>query len=338
MVALVALAGPAAAQGDAGAGAAGDAGAAPPDARGPLTIPAPTPDAPEIRAVASTDTVAIGEPFSLLVTVTHPRGMQVNLPASLGFGEVFEEIRRENVARQLPGGRMVREFELAVMAWDVGDLEIPPVPVTYAHQGRVATVFGNSVPIRVISVIGDGEESLRDIAPPVPVYERDWTRVYIAAVILTALVVAILFLVVRRRLRRRGPVRYRTAAAAAALLDPDEEALARLTALEQSGALDADDRQPVYVELSEIVRRYLGRRYGFSALDLTSSELLVRLREQPAAGPAVAPVAELFERFDLVKYARGSAGRERAHADLELVRQLVVTTRPAPATSEAPRA
>lgn len=329
LVAVAALAAPAAAQ--------GDAGAAPPDAAGPLTIPAPAPDAPEVRAVVSPDTVAIGEPFSLLVTVTHPRGMQVNLPASLGFGEVFEEIRRENEARELADGRMVREFELAVMAWDVGDLEIPAVPVTYAHQGRVATTFGNPVPIRVISVIGDGEESLRDIAPPVQVYERDWTRVYIAAAIVAALLVALLYLLVRRRLRRRGPVRYRTAAAAAAQLDPDGEALARLTALEQSGALDADDREPVYVELSEIVRRYLGRRYGFSALDLTSSELVARLREQPGAAPAVAPVAELIERFDLVKYARGSAGRERAHADLDLVRQLVITTRPAPHASETPR-
>lgn len=330
IVLVAALASPAAAQ-------PADAGA-PTDAAGPLTFAAPAPDAPDVRVVSSSDAVAIGQPFGLFVTVIHPRGMQVNLPASLGLGEVFEEVRRDNQSRQLADGRLAREFELSVMAWDVGDLEVPPIPVTYAHQGRVATTWGNPVPIRIISVIGDGEESLRDIAPPVPVYERDWSRVYVAAGILAALLVGLLFLLVRRSLRRRSGVRYRTGHAAAALLDPHEQAMARLAALEQSGALDVEDREPVYVELSEIVRTYLGRRYGFSALDLTSSELVARLRQRPQAEPAVAPVLELIERFDLVKYARGAAAREQAHDDLDRVRQIVITTRAQPATPGAPGA
>jgi hypothetical protein len=223
----------------------------------------------------------------------------------------------------------VRELELEVVAWVVGDLQLPPIPVTYVVQGTAYVVQTDPVPIQVVSFIGEGEAELRDIAPPVPVSRTSWTLLSALIGAAAALLVGLVALVVVRRWRRRRrrdlPGR-RVSGAGAPAVAFDDQALARLDALERSGALEAADRRPFYFELSEIVRGYLGRRYGFPALDSTTAEIRSRL----AAGegrPVAEQVGEWLERCDLVKYASYSADRDDARAALADARSLIEATR-----------
>ena len=97
---------------------------------------------------------------------------------------------------------------------------------------------------------------------------------------------------------------------------PEEIALERLRALAASGMLDADDRRPFYFAVSEIVRDYLGRRYGFDALELTTAELLEKLERGGGAPEVRVPVARWLEATDLVKYAGLAAVRADAERAL----------------------
>jgi hypothetical protein len=244
-------------------------------------------------------------------------------------------MRRTNTKSTNAAGEPVREFELELMAWVVGDMQIPPIEVTYAYKGTVHRIHTKPVPIRVISMIGDGEEKLRDIAPPVSVEREDYTLLYI----IIGLVVAILGALFRRQLRRwvnrwvqrlffrkrrrrrRGPV------ATERPLGPAEEALVALDQLEQSEALTADDRQPFYVELSVIVRRYLGRRFQIRALDLTTGEVKRRLGGLPEGPQVIDLLGDLLDHADLVKYANYGASEEDARVAIAEARTLVEQTR-----------
>jgi hypothetical protein len=313
------------------AAAARPATAQPADA-GVQTAPAPPqpapPRAPEVTAVASVRDVRLGEAFSVLVTAIHEPDLTINLPATLPIGPAFEELGRDDEPVRTADGRVAHEFEIRVIAWHVGDLQIPPIPITYTDAGAVYTVRSNPVPVRVISVIGQGEPSLRDIAPPVPVYRRDLTLVYVAAGILAAALAGLALVAARRRTRAR---RERRAAAvhAARARRPDREALARLDALVASGALAADDLEPAFREMSEILRGYLARRYAIPALELTSAELAAWLREQPGAGAAAEPIDAWLASADLVKYAAASATEFEARDAVDAVRQIVALTTPA---------
>jgi hypothetical protein len=111
---------------------------------------------------------------------------------------------------------------------------------------------------------------------------------------------------------------------------PHEIAFARLKELERSGALDQVDRRPFYFAVTEIVRDFLGRRFGFDALDMTSTELLEAL-----AGKAPPPaLSGELERWlgacDLVKYARVPADRAEAAAALAAAVALVESAKPPP--------
>lgn len=323
---------PSAPAGDAGTGAATAQDAGPgADAAG-IIVNSPLPpgvEAPRAVAVPSSAKVPIGKRFSLFVTITYSKGMEVNLPSSLQLGGAFEEMRRTNTRSTNAAGEPVREFEIELMAWVVGQMQIPPIRVTYAVQGSVHEVRTKPVPIQIITMIGDGEEKLRDIVPPVSVSRKDYTLLYILGGIGFA-VACVLFglqarrILGRRRKRRRHAVE---AAIAARPLGPAEEALVALSELESSELLTGDDREPAYVELSTIVRRYLGRRFEFRALDLTTAEVKRRLGCLPEGPRVIELLGDLLDRADLVKYANYGASEEDARVAIVEARTLVEQTR-----------
>jgi hypothetical protein len=110
----------------------------------------------------------------------------------------------------------------------------------------------------------------------------------------------------------------------------------RLAELERSGALDQVDRRPFYFTVTEIVRDYLGRRFGFDALDMTSRELCDALARSPASEEVRGDTERWLSGCDLIKFARVAAARDEAAGALAQARGLVEVTTPPP--PEAARA
>jgi len=311
---------------------------APPLPKG--TVPAPTvpaPDtaappgnAPTVSASASSQQVALGQVFYLFVRVVYEPGTQVNLPASLPLGTAFEETGRTDAIEKSKDGTLTRDFEIALQAFEVGELVIPPIPVTYAAQGRAQEVATQAVPIEVTGTVGEGEATLKDIRGPVAVERPDYTLIWVAAVFTAALALLIAVLSLRglfRRRRRRVLARLPDALVRSA----HDEALARLAEVEGSGALDDPDRKPAYLAMSEIIRAYIGRRWGFPALELTTEEIRQVLVGRPDAVGAADLIAGWLEQGDFVKYARYDASPEEARQALYEARIFIDRTRPAPA-------
>src|SRR5262245_9688899 len=82
-----------------------------------------------------------------------------------------------------------------------------------------------------------------------------------------------------------------------------------------------------YEQVSAIAREYLGNRYGFLALDMTTSEILKTVRQLQPAGLDAAQVARFLAEADLVKFAKFVPGAEEPAAHLAEARRLVDTTR-----------
>lgn len=313
-----------------------------PDAGGQSVIaPLDLAEPPTLVARVDQSQVALGEPFLLLITATYnsiPRG--VNLPGSIELGGAFEALEHDWTDEVAPDGSQVRKFEINVIPWQVGQLLIPPVQLTYAIDGQAYAVHTEPVAIEVVSFVGDGAEVLRDIDGPVGLERRDWTLVYVAAGVLGTIVVLLAIYLVVGALRGRSPrARKRKGRPSIDTRLPHEIALDRITRLEQSGMLDDDDRKPAYVELSDILRGYLGRRYGFAALDMTTSEIKANVSRRANE------IEQLCNRWlddcDLVKFANYKPDIDEAHAALLRARDIIVASvpRPAPptgATTPAP--
>jgi len=104
---------------------------------------------------------------------------------------------------------------------------------------------------------------------------------------------------------------------------PDSWALAKLEELESSERLATGPLRPVYGEISEVLRSYLGRRFHFQALDLTTSELQSRLVEVSDSEPWRGAVARWLDDCDLVKYAGALADAEDAKTTIDRARTLI---------------
>src|SRR5207344_365552 len=59
-----------------------------------------------------------------------------------------------------------------------------------------------------------------------------------------------------------------------------EIALERLDRLGAYGFLEDADNRPFYFAVSEVIRDYLGARYGFDSLEMTTDELVDHLRKR----------------------------------------------------------
>jgi hypothetical protein len=81
-----------------------------------------------------------------------------------------------------------------------------------------------------------------------------------------------------------------------------------------------------FFELSEIVREYLGHRYGFESLELTTRELMNRLAGAELQGVNPMEIEDFLSFSDLIKFARQAADRQEAERLFEAAHGLVTRT------------
>ena len=131
-----------------------------------------------------------------------------------------------------------------------------------------------------------------------------------------------------------------THAAAEAGPAPDDRpadviALEALAALEASGLWGQGQHKEFYARLTDALRAYLERRFGMPALKLTTWELARQLREAELERGAVQLFKTVFDRADLVKFAKIVPEAGAGPLDLEAARKLVAATA-APRDAAAP--
>jgi hypothetical protein len=66
-----------------------------------------------------------------------------------------------------------------------------------------------------------------------------------------------------------------------------------------------ESQKEYYTKLTDTLRRYIEERYGFSAMEMTSSEIIDRLMKSPDS-KSLDELRMLFQTADLVKFAKYS--------------------------------
>ncbi|MBA3391622.1 MAG: hypothetical protein H0T89_03210 [Deltaproteobacteria bacterium] len=327
---------------NAGSAGSGSAGSADPNAgsagsgpgSGAIILQLPTDiAAPQVTAAADPTVVRLGGKFTVVIRATYGDGVEVNLREPVELGSVFEVRRKLSEDRKVTGGRVTREWQIEVIAWELGDLVMPPISVTYTAFGKAGQVETNRIRLKIIGVLGDlvdDPKAMRGHAPPAELIVRDWFWLWVGAAAGAVLGVAIALVLYRRHRRRRASLvpgavmRPRRMSRMADMTS--ERALQRLLAIEESGVLDReDDRRTGYAEMVEVIRDYVGARYRIATSELTSSELLRRL-ERAAPDDERLLVERWLAGCDLVKYGGLRTTGDQARATLDDARALIVAT------------
>ena len=282
----------------------------------PFSMP-PETAAPEVRALVAPGVVQLGDRFTLFVTAAFGDGVEVNLREPLTLGDAFEVTRRVSVDSRRTDGRREREWQIEVIAWDLGDVVVPGLGVTFTVGGRAGQVETDPISIHVAGVRAEGDHELRADAPPFAITVRTWWPLVGLGVVVIACAA---WRMLRRRRRQLGPVPEWGAVHDRA----SELALRRLQAIDEAGTLERD-RKRGYAEMVEVIRDYLGARYRIATLDLTAGELSRALLDA-ATDPQRALVDAWLARCELVQYGGVRPSLVEARTVLDSARAVVVAT------------
>ncbi len=309
-----------------------DAGPGIVEADAAVADPAPSPDAgapadatvadakplpawaPKLSATVKPATVSVGDPVKVTINVRYGPRVAVNLPLKLELGK-FSELSREEPAPTpvKPGdkaGPRQRTFVVKVAAYELGKLTLPSIEVTALGPGsEMVSLKTPSLPILVKSVMpNEPNPKLKELEPPVSVFMRTWWLLYtIFGVAGVGLIVA-LTLIISRRLRARREA----AKPPPPPIPPHVTALERLAALDTEAHIAEETYKDLYLELSEIVREYVGGRWGFDALEMTTREINHALQSRFVDVALRQRLDAFFADSDLVKFARYKPNPEGA--------------------------
>ncbi|WP_338864296.1 hypothetical protein [Myxococcus stipitatus] len=281
--------------------------------------------------------VRIGDPFTYHVVLTHPKDHRYELavPKEMGDFEFLDQTRQPHEGTD----SSTTTFAIRMSAFALGsvavpalefDVETPEGPRRYSLPGRTIDVAST------LPADADGQGAdLFDIQPPQELPIRSWRLVLTLLGLLATAVLA--WLLIRWWKNRPKHV---------VVVPPLPLDVRTRKALDTLKTEDLPARGLVkdhYFRLSEIIRGYLGERYGFEALECTSSELMASLRRLSPLGLPEDKLMRFVSESDMVKYARADASPESCRDALlfgyELVEKTFVPPQPpqAPANAAAPR-
>ncbi len=258
---------------------------------------------PAVSAKVDRSRITVGDVIRYTVTVSAADGIQVDLPPETDEIGDFEVRSYQATGPLTEEGKKVWTLEYTLAIFSTGEFKIPSPKVTY-HSGNQAQkneLSAEAIEVVVESVKPAEAEDILDIKAPVAI-PRNWWSLWPWFVIAAGLIALGVFAFVWHRRRDSGEEGI--VAPRKEQLPPHEDAYRALRQLGDAGLLEQQMIKLYYIKISEIIRRYIGRRFQVVAMELTSTEVLDRLRRAKIEEDAYRLFQEFFSLCDLVKFAK----------------------------------
>jgi hypothetical protein len=211
----------------------------------------------------------------------------------------IEIIRKSKIdTTRGPDGKTVLNQDLLITVFDTGLIEIPPQPFALQTGQLKDTLFTRAVLLRISSLPLD--TTIRDIKANLrtPVNAQELFPYFLGLLALALLVITIIYIV--RKIRRKDNK--------ASVYVPAEPAeVVALRQLEQLRVEKPWIQKPVkmyYINLTDILRHYMERRYHIMALEQTTDEILQDLKKTGCKPGNFEQIASILKLADLVKFAK----------------------------------
>lgn len=279
----------------------------------------------------------VGEDVDYHIRVVVPTGVKLLVPERFNFPDSVKLMRERITLKRTPveGDKVQFDLKVPLRVLGLGWVRIPGQTLTFELPSSQQVVV-QATKLRFHTGTHFPTENDPQPSPPLaplPLVETNWVLIWALAIIGLILVtmVATLLLVRWRRSRIKPlPPPPRPA---------HEVAFERLSRLSAQDFLEKGELALYYTALSEALREYLGGRWRFDSMDLTTTELISRIKRLHMQGVVLEEVVTMLQDFDLVKFAKVEPAGEDAKAALRQVWSFVERTReqenaPAPEAGE----
>ena len=128
---------------------------------------------------------------------------------------------------------------------------------------------------------------------------EDWYMAIACAVLFTPFLLLLIYLV--KRIRDNKPIIRKVKVEPK--LPPHQLAMQEIERIKSEKVWQKGQSKEYYTELTDAIRTYIKDRFGFNALEMTSSEIIDKLLEMNDKD-AISDLRTLFQTADLVKFAK----------------------------------
>jgi len=287
---------------------------------------------PSIALDAPPETT-LGDPIDVIVTVTVPAADEAAMPEQTV--DPFEILGRKLSVDLSPDGKLTTfTFELQLLCFDVGVHEIGPIRVRITSAaGELIDLESNTSTIEVLSLLAnEPDPQLKPPTEPVLVEQDDYRLLIALGILLAIALGALLAWLFMRWWQKRD----RPEPPPPPPPPPWETALTELHQLERGRAeAISEGRTEEWVDaVSDSIRAYLGRRFGFHGLESTTDEIADQLRRAKSLTIERQDAVGFLGQCDLVKFAKASLADEASLTLIEEALTLVDQTRPSPVAQD----
>lgn len=250
--------------------------------------------------------IVIGEQAGVTVKVSAPESAVVVFPQYKPQQELTPGVEvaeaSEETTEKIDGGLVVRQRTYLITSFDGKLYYLPPFKVKvdgkeYASKSLALKV----VEVEVDTTKLDEYRPLKGVQDN-PFLWSEWATPFWLSVLMVLILALDGYLYVC--LRRGKPVATPKLRHIKRLL-PHQKAMKKIEEIKADRMTGSEDQKEYYTRLTDTLRNYIRERYGFNAMEMTSTEIIARLMQESDA-KSIDELTTLFHTADLVKFAKYS--------------------------------
>lgn len=308
--------------------------------RGPLTLDVHT----------SADTITTAETLTLTLSATLEDGYSVEFPAypeprepKTGEGDAaaspteFSLVSDDDTPPVLQDdGRVTRSRAYHLEPFLEGAYAVPPLTVSFwketEGEDQKSTFDTEAFSVTVTPVLPpDAAPSMKGIAGPLDVRDPfPWLRYSVLALLLLGAAGALYWY----RFRYTPPP-----PPPAPPVPPHQRALDALDAIRRAKLVEQGRYKEYYIQVSDVLRRYMEEQFQVRAPERTTEEFLEDLQHNAVLGlQEQLLLREFLRHCDLVKFARAEPTSEQIGETMETCEKFIVDTEAASRAARQPAA
>jgi hypothetical protein len=285
----------------------------------------------DIRVKASTDTTSykIGDYINYTLRIEYDKTIGIIPPLIKDSLKVADIIRLDTAVTKEENGRMVTIIKAVLSKYDSAVVNIPPIAIKYrnlkspgeklfANDTTLKTIQSYPVTVLVHTLQVNPQAEIKDVKDPVKV-PLPWLLILLWVVIASAVLgTALLLWLWFKKTKEKKVV-----APPKIILPAHVVALTALNELEKKQLWQKGMVKEYHSEITEIIRAYFERKFDLRALELTTTEVNLQLKEKSGASNIIDITNDFLNNADLVKFAKfkpeNSVNEEMMKQALEIV-------------------
>ncbi len=245
----------------------------------------------------------IGEQTILHLKATARKGSKVVMPSFKPQQQLIPGVevveQNQGDTSQIGDDRIEVRRDYVLTSFDEKVYAIPALNVKIDGKNY----HGNPLALKVLTVPVDTVHP-NQFYPPKTVQDNpflwsEWSLPFWLSVLM--LIICGIMLYMRNRLKKNKPIIMRIRIIKK--MPAHEKALHEINAIKQQHIVSQETQKEYYTRLTTTLREYIVSRFGFNAMEMTSAEIIDRLR---SAGDQkmIDELKGLFQTADLVKFAK----------------------------------